>query len=116
MSHYMTLEVWREAFELATATHRLTRNFPAEEKYILSAQIRRAAISIPSNIAEGRGRQSDQELKHFCRIAFGSAMELETQLLLAKELELANAEHIETVRKKLDSVLRLLNRFIKCLE
>jgi len=113
MSNYQTLEVWREAFSVAIEVHRLTEQFPKSQLYVFTSQMRRSALSIPSNIAEGKGRESDQELRRFCLIAYGSAMELETQLLLAKELGFADTISIEQTRSRLTSVLRLLNSFIR---
>ena len=85
MHEYRKLRVWRHAYALAVESHRATRTFPAEERYGLADQIRRSAVSVPANIAEGaaRGRSS---FAQFLRIAAGSAAELETQLELARDL------------------------------
>lgn len=112
MQGYEKLEVWRESFELTCLAHHLTKRFPTEEKYTYTSQIRRAALSIPSNIAEGKGRLNDNELHRFCVIAYGSAMELDTQLRLTKQLQFAPLEAFQPVEEKLGSVLRLLNAFI----
>lgn len=77
--------------------------------------MRRAALSIPSNIAEGKGRMSDNELRRFCLIAYGSAMEIQTQLLFCQKLQIAPDEIIRDLLLKNESVLKLLNRFIQCL-
>jgi four helix bundle protein len=80
------LDVWKNGIELVKKIYILTKDFPKEEIYTLTSQIRRSAISIPSNIAEGAARNSKKEFIQFLYIAFGSAAELETQLIVAKEL------------------------------
>lgn len=82
MHQFKELTVWQKAVDLATDVYRYTKNFPAEEKFGLTSQIRRSVVSISSNIAEGVGRKSKKEFKHFLDIAYGSASELETQLLV----------------------------------
>jgi len=88
MKDFRQLKVWEKAHLLALAVYPITARFPREKTYGLTAQIRRAASSIPSNIAEGCGRDGDAELARFCIIARGSATELEYQLLLARDLTL----------------------------
>ncbi len=83
---YQDLEVWKISMDFAQKIYEITKSFPREEIYGLTAQIRRAAVSIPSNIAEGSARQSDRESLHFARIAQGSFAELETQLILARRI------------------------------
>ena len=80
---YKELIVWQKAMDLAEAVHRLSKSFPKEELYGLTSQLRRAAVSVPSNIAEGQARQSTAEFRNFLSIAQGSLAEVETQLLLA---------------------------------
>jgi four helix bundle protein len=86
MTSYKELIVWKKAFALTLEIYKATRNFPKEEQYVLISQMRRSAISIPSNIAEGANRRTTKEYIQFLQVAYGSAAELETQLLLAKEL------------------------------
>ena len=83
--HYK-LEAWKEAMALVSATYRVTQGFPKEELYGLSSQLRRSAVSIPSNLAEGAARQGPKEFAQFLNIAMGSISELETQLLIAVDL------------------------------
>ena len=83
MNKFKDLLVWQKAIDLTEFVYLLTTQFPSEEKYGLTSQIRRCVVSIPSNIAEGAGRNSKNEFKHFLSIAFGSSYELETQLILA---------------------------------
>ncbi len=93
--NYKELKVWQKGMELARSVYGLTRKFPSDEKFGLIAQINRAAISIPSNIAEGAGRLSDKEFRVFLSYANGSACELETQLILSMELEYISKEQLE---------------------
>ena len=100
------LPVWQQAMSLVEAVYRLTATFPVDERYGLTAQLRRAVVSIPSNIAEGAARSSTGELGHFLGIALGSAAEVETQLELAKRLSMtvetsAATDLLENVRKQL---------------
>jgi len=86
-SSYRDLRVWQQAMDLATQVYRLTDTFPKHELYGLTGQIRRAAISVPSNIAEGKGRRTDRDFSSFLFRARGSLLELETQISLAQRLE-----------------------------
>ncbi len=113
MRDFRSLSVWKKAHRLTLDTYRVTAQFPADERYGLSSQMRRAAASIPANIAEGCGRSGDGELARFLRIAMGSASELEYQLLLSRDLHLLDAEtydglyqQVSEVRRMLDSLLR----------
>jgi len=87
------LAAWQEAMALVRAVYRITRDFPVEETYGLTAQLRRSAVSIPSNVAEGAGRGGRREFLRFLNIARGSLSELETQLLIAADLEYLAVEH-----------------------
>jgi len=87
------LEAWKISMELAKTVYQMTATFPAEERYGLSQQMRRAAVSIPSNIAEGAGRNGPKEYLHFIGVARGSLAELETQMQLAVMLGFATADH-----------------------
>ena len=83
--------VWRNAFDLATTAYRLTGTFPSSERFGLTSQLRRAAVSVVSNIAEGNGRSHRAEYLHHLSIAYGSLLELETQILLARALDYVQA-------------------------
>jgi four helix bundle protein len=111
MATYKDLIVWQKGMDLATAVYQLTENFPKEEMYGLTSQMRRCAVSIPSNIAEGKLRGSDKEFGRFLSIAFGSAGELETQVLIAKRMTKTAALDYATVDVLLDEVMRILNQF-----
>lgn len=92
MQNYMDLRVWRKAHRLVLEVYRHTQRFPVEERYVLTSQLRRAAISVPSNISEGCGRNSQPQLYHFLEIALGSAAEVQYQLLLARDLHYLDEE------------------------
>ena len=87
---YRDLIAWQKAMDLVTAIYRATAGFPRDEIYGLTSQLRRAAVSIPSNIAEGQGRQSTREFIHFLSIAYGSLNEAQTQILIAERLKYLN--------------------------
>jgi four helix bundle protein len=94
--------------ELVVTIYRNTSTFPQEEKYGLTSQIRRAAVSIPANIAEGAARQSSKEFRHFLSIAQGSASELETELLLAQRLGFLNQQTHEIMHAELNTIARMI--------
>lgn len=91
------LKIWNKSIELAKSVYQLVAELPADEKFGLNSQIKRCSISIPSNIAEGAGRNSNKEFKHFLSIANGSAYELQTQLILATELNFINKDKVQPV-------------------
>ncbi|MFO1494146.1 MAG: four helix bundle protein [Lysobacterales bacterium] len=92
LTHFKDLDVWQIAMQLAKQVYQLTAEFPSNERYGLSAQLQRSAVSIPSNIAEGNARGSTKDYARFVAYAQGSCAELQTQLLLARELGVANHE------------------------
>ncbi len=113
---YRDLVVWRKAIELVKQVYALTAEFPANERYGLSDQVRRAAVFVPSNIAEGQGRQLPGEFMRFLRIALGSLAELDTQLLIAVELGYLNPQAVQPtndlileIRKMLYTLIQRLN-------
>lgn len=106
------LTVWDRAIELCSAIYALTRKFPRDEIYGLTSQIRRASISIPSNIAEGYGRGTREQYKQFLSIAFGSYMELQTQLVLARRLGYIVPTEFEEVEELASEVGRMLSAML----
>lgn len=116
MKSYRDLVVWQKSFELAREVYILTDKFPKSEIYGLTSQMRRAAISIPSNIAEGFCRGSRREFAHFVSIAFGSGAELENQFLLAESLCFMKKEHFKKSNLLTSEVMRMLNALLKSLK
>ena len=110
------LNVWKEAMSLVKQVYIATKKFPKEEIYGITSQIRRAAVSIPSNIAEGNGRKNRKEYVNFLSIANGSLMELETQLIISENIQYLDKEILEILLKQVELVSRLLNGLRKSLE
>jgi len=113
---YRDLVVWQKSMDLVEYCYRLAKLLPREEIYGLSSQIRRAAVSIPSNIAEGYGRKSRNSYTHFLSISQGSLKELETHLILCHRLQFVEQEKVEAVLIQCDEVGRILNVMITKLE
>jgi four helix bundle protein len=107
---YKDLRVWGKGRALVKVVYHLTKAFPKEELFGLTSQIRRAAVSIPSNIAEGSQRSSDREFANYVLIARGSIAELETQLLLSVDIGYLSNEQITSVLQQLDEISRMLHR------
>ena len=105
---YRELRVWQLAMDVVIEIYRVTRAFPAEEKFGLIAQLRRAAVAIPSNIAEGRSRLGRGEFRRFVSIARGSVAEVETQLAVAVALGFIGADEITSLSAQLDELSRML--------
>lgn len=97
---------------IAEMIYELTKNFPKDEMYGIVSQMRRAAVSVPSNIAEGFGRRSEEDYKHFYKIAYGSSLELETQLILSKKLKYGSLEY-SNIEVELTEVCKMLNSMSK---
>jgi four helix bundle protein len=111
MQDYRKLQVWQRSHQFVLEVYRLTGLFPAEERFGLAGQIRRCAVSIPSNIAEGSARGSDPDFSRFMHIAMGSAAELDYQLLLARDLELFGPIEYQRIAEELTEIRRMLNAF-----
>ena len=109
------LIVWHKAMELAVLVHKLTATFPRHEVFGLAGQLRRAAVSVPSNVAEGSARRTTRDLAAFLHVARGSVAELETQLLLARKVGYLDEAALDSVSPTLDEVGRLLNGLITSL-
>ena len=113
---YRDLKIWQRSKAYAVIIYKITKIFPASELYGLTSQMRRSAISIPSNIAEGFRRGSQKEKLHFLRIAFGSSAELDTQLAISTELEyLENKTYLELSRE-LNEIMRMINSALQNME
>lgn len=108
MHNFKELKVWQNAMSLTKAIYLITDQFPDKEKFGLTSQIRRSAVSIPSNIAEGSGRGTDKDFVHFLHITFGSACELETQIILANELTYNSHLQTEEINNQINEIKRML--------
>jgi four helix bundle protein len=106
---YKDLVVWQKGIQLAKLVYGLTRSFPSEEKFGIVAEMRRAAVSVPSNIAEGQARHTTGEFIHFISHAEGSVAELDTQLIVCVELAYARAKHADAVFELISELRRMLN-------
>lgn len=113
MRTHKDLDVWKNAMDLVTCIYDETKSFPKEEMYGLTNQIRRAAVSIPSNIAEGSGRSHNKEFINFLYIALGSLAELETQLMIANNLKMLSVELLERFLDKMNLIRGQLSGLIK---
>lgn len=111
MHKYRELHFWQKSKELAIVVYKCTEKFPKEERYGLSSQVRRSAVSIPSNIAEGAGRRSNKEFIRFLNISMGSLYELETQLDIAEEIGILPSEEHSSLRIKLTSIAEMMSKF-----
>jgi len=116
MKTYREIICWQKAIELVKFIYKATKNFPLSEQFGLTSQLRRAAVSIPSNIAEGFGRGSNKDFNRFLEISKGSLFELQTQLLIAKELDFINDESYKLIYEKSREVERILVGFMKSLK
>lgn len=113
INSYQDLVVWQQAMELATAIYSSTRTWPKEELYGLTSQVRRAAVSVPANIAEGYGRENRGSYQQFLRIAQGSLKEMETHLLIAERVGITTPEAIRQAMTTSESVGKLLRLLIR---
>ena len=113
MRDFKQLKVWQKAHRLVLDVYRHTRAFPSEERFGLTTHLLKSAVSVPSNIAEGCGREGDKELARFLSIAAGSASETEYQLLLARDLGYLNQQTYQDLDTKINEVKRMLNAFIQ---
>lgn len=113
---YRELDVWREAMDLAECCYRATQDFPQRELFSMANQIRRAASSIPANIAEGQGRQGTKEFLHHLSIARGSLFELETHLMLSNRVKLIDQTTLNTLLARTDRISRMLAGLRKALD
>lgn len=109
MYSFETLKAWQEARKLVVSVYRLLDSFPKFEKYALCDQIRRAIVSVPSNLAEGSGRSSLKEQIHFIEISYGSLMEAYNQLIIAADLKYIDEQSLESLKPDIDTVAKLLN-------
>jgi len=116
MHNYKELKVWQKARELVKFIYELTNKYPKEEIFTLTSQIRRAVISIPSNIAEGAGHFSNKQFSRFLEIAYASSCELDTQVILSFDLNFINQDELKNSGLYIDEVQKMLSGLIKSLE
>jgi four helix bundle protein len=115
MNKFKELKVWQKSIHHVTTIYSATSGFPIEEIYGLTSQIRRCAISIPSNIAEGAGRGTKKEFSHFLDLAKGSSFELETQLIISRELRFIDQNRVESILSELDEIQKMITELQKSL-
>lgn len=115
MKDFRQLKVWEKSHQVALAIYRATKEFPKEELYGLTSQIRRSSMSIPTNIAEGCGRNTDADFARFLQMAMGSASETEYQLLLSHDLGFLNNEQYDKLNIDVTEVKRMLASLLKTL-
>jgi len=116
LKNYKELNVWQKSYELCLKIYQITAKFPNEERYGLTSQIRRSAVSIPSNIAEGYGRKTTLDYIRMLYISYGSVCELETQILLTGDLGFIDKGELDTAKKDIAEIERMLKALIKSLE
>jgi len=115
MKDFRQLKVWEKSHQLALAIYKTTKEFPKEELYGLTSQIRRSSMSIPTNIAEGCGRFTDADFARFLQVAMGSASEAEYQLILAHDLGFLPSDSYEQLHNEIEEVKRMLASLLKTL-
>ena len=113
MKNYKDLQVWQKAFDLCSHMYQSTKSFPQKEVFGLTSQMRRAAISIVSNIAEGHGRSSNKEFSYFLKISIGSCNELETQILVSEKLGYIDEQTSTMLQNNCTEIAKMLNDLIK---
>ena len=115
MHNFKELKVWQGSRNLVKEIYEMTSNFPSSEKYGLVSQLRRCAVSVPTNIAEGSGRNTDKDFAHFLNISLGSAYELETLLILSFDVQLISGEELENLTIRISEVQKMTFGLIKTL-
>ncbi len=115
MNNYKKLDVWKDSVDLVTDVYKLCQKFPNDEKFGLTSQIKRSAVSIPSNIAERAGRSTKKDFANFLHFSIASSYELETHLIIALNLNFILFEDIESIQSKLTSIEKRLYSLIKSL-
>ncbi|MGC1205757.1 MAG: four helix bundle protein [Flavobacteriaceae bacterium] len=111
MHRFKDLEIWKKSRLFCSEIYKITSSFPESEKFGLTNQLRRASVSIPSNIAEGSSRKSNKDFARFLQITLGSAYEIETQLLIASDLQFINENELSELLKNLESIIKMTSKF-----
>ncbi|HET7115674.1 MAG TPA: four helix bundle protein [Hanamia sp.] len=113
MKNFKELIIWQKGIQLVKSVYVLSKSFPGEEKFGMVSQVTRAAVSIPANIAEGSSRNSEKDYARFLQIALGSAFEVQTYLVIAKEMQWINNEKAEAVESLLEEEIKMMHSFIR---
>tara|TARA_R110002124_G_scaffold199052_1_gene365864 strand:+ start:1702 stop:2058 length:357 start_codon:yes stop_codon:yes gene_type:complete len=116
MRNFRKLKIWEQGVEIVKEVYKLSQKLPSEEKFGLKSQLSRAAVSIPSNIAEGSSRNSEVEFKRFLEIAMGSLFEVETQLIIVQELSLINLEELKNIFELIEKEGKMINGLINTIK
>ena len=116
MNNFKELKVWKKSIDLVKLIYEITQQFPKEETYGLTNQVRRCAVSIPSNIAEGAGRKGNKEFEQFLHISLGSSFELETQLIIANKLSYIKPENLFIIENQLHEIQKMIRGLQKSLK
>ncbi len=111
MHQFKELLIWKKSRVFCAEIYAITSSFPNDEKFGITNQLRRAAVSIPSNIAEGSSRNSNKDFSRFLEIAIGSAYEIETQLLIASDLGFVKSDKLETIIEQLEEIIKMISKF-----
>jgi four helix bundle protein len=113
MKNYKELNIWKKGIEIVKITYQVSKQFPSEEKFGLVSQMTRSAISIPANIAEGNSRNSDKDNARFLQVALGSAFELQTYFVIAREMSWCTADLLDKADQQLEEEIKMIHSFIK---
>ncbi|SPD73145.1 conserved hypothetical protein [uncultured Desulfobacterium sp.] len=116
LKNYRELNVWQKSYHLCLLVYKVTKEFPEDERYGLTAQARRSAVSIPSNIAEGYGRKTTSDYLRFLYIAYGSLCELETQMSISGDLNYIIPDELEKINNVISEIERMLKALLRSLE
>ena len=116
MHQYKNLDMWQRSCQFTLSLYNITKNFPKEERFGITNQMRRASVSIPSNIAEGASRKSSKEFARYIEIAIGSAFELETQLLLSHQLDFIDENQFNDLTNNLEIIIKQMRKFKQTLQ
>jgi len=116
LKNYKDLKVWQKAYQLCLKIYKITAGFPKDEKFALTSQVRRAVVSVPSNIAEGYGRKTTLDYTKYLYISYGSICELETQIMLSGDLGYVDNTAVKILLEEINEVERMLKALIKSLE
>ncbi|MBS7254696.1 four helix bundle protein [Flavobacterium branchiicola] len=111
MHQFKELLIWKKSRLFCSEIYQITSTFPGDEKFGITNQLRRASVSIPSNIAEGSSRNSNKDFSRFLEIAIGSAYEIETQLLISFDLGFLNSDKLEFLTDKLEEIVKMISKF-----